>query len=291
MSELFIRAGVNVELFSIKKLDTEKNVAKILFKKECMISYMNKYSVPNLVKACEILKVLSTKADGISANELEELVQVPRTSAFRILKTLCAEGMAEKRGKLFYSGSGLVQIGLNSLRSMEIRSLSIPFLRELAIQTDFTAHLAVPNGWQSLILEVQDSRHPVRVASRPGTTVPLYCSSTGKIFLAYRCEKELEEYFSKTSVEENTNNTIVTLREMKKEIERIKRNGFAVDDREFHADVWCLAAPVRDSRGQVIAAMGVTGPAVQLGGQKKAKIASSVKKTAEELSVALGYDG
>ena len=104
---------------------------------------MNNYSIPNLVKACGVLKVLSSKANGISANELEKLVQVPRTSAFRILKTLCAEGMAEKRGNLFYSGPALVQIGLNSLRSMEIRSLSIPFLRELAIQTDFTAHLDV----------------------------------------------------------------------------------------------------------------------------------------------------
>lgn len=250
---------------------------------------MNNYSVPNLVKACEILKVLSSKADGISANELEELVQVPRTSAFRILKTLCAEGMAEKRGKLFFSGPGLVQIGLNSLRSMEIRSLSIPFLRELAIRTDFTAHLAVSNGGQSLILEVHDSPNPVRVASRPGTIVPFYSSSTGKVFLAFRYERELEDYFAQHSCEKLTPNTIVTLEEMRQEVDRIKRDGFAVDNQEFHDDVHCLAAPVRDSTSEVVAAIGVTGPTVQFTSQKQTDVSVLVKKAAEELSRVIGY--
>ena len=140
-----------------------------------------------------------------------------------------------------------------------------------------------------MILEVHDSPNPVRVASRSGTTVPLHCSSTGKIFLSYRYEQELEDYFSARSLEKRTGNTIVTLSEMQKEIEQIKSDGFAVDNHEFHADVWCLAAPVRDSGGQVVAAIGVTGPAAQSDSQKKADICTYVKKAAAELSVELGY--
>ena len=139
-------------------------------------SYMNNYVNPNLVKACEIMKILADRPKGILATELESLIQVPRTTAFRILQTLCSQDMAEKRGTLFFAGPGLIQIGLNSLRSLEIRSLSIPFLSELATKTHFKAHRAIPSGWQSLILEVHDSPNPVRVASRSGTTVPLYCS-------------------------------------------------------------------------------------------------------------------
>jgi DNA-binding IclR family transcriptional regulator len=90
-------------------------------------------------------------------------------AGFRILKTLCAEGMADKRGKLYFAGNGFVQIGLNSLHSLEIRRLAIPYLNDLATQTDYTAHLAVPSGRRSLILEVQDSSHPVQVASRSAT--------------------------------------------------------------------------------------------------------------------------
>lgn len=250
---------------------------------------MNNYLIPNLVKACEIMKILADRPKGILASEVENVTQIPRTTAFRILKTLCSEGMAEKQGTLFFAGPGLVQIGLKSLRSLEIRSLSIPFLSELAAKTHFTAHLAIPSGFQSLILEVHDSPNPVRVASRSGTTVPLHCSSTGKIFLAYRYEQELEDYFAATSLEKKTGNTIVTLPEMQKEIEQIKSNGFAVDNHEFHNDVWCLAAPVRNSEGQVVAAIGVTGPAAQSNSKKKAEICKYVKKAARELSAELGY--
>ncbi|MCK5173126.1 MAG: IclR family transcriptional regulator [Planctomycetes bacterium] len=251
---------------------------------------MNNYEIHNLVKGCEILSVLADRPEGISAIGLEKLVGVPKTTAFRILKTLCSQEMAEKRGTLFFAGPGLIQIGLNSLRSLEIRSLSIPFLSELAAKTHFTAHLAIPSGWQSLILEVHDSPNPVRVASRSGTTVPFYCSSTGKIFLAYRFEQELEDYFSATSLQKHTDNTIVTLPEMLKEVEQIKSDGFAVDNHEFHTDVWCTAAPIRDSLGQVVAAIGVTSPASQSDRQKRTDTCASVKKAAEELSAVLGFN-
>jgi DNA-binding IclR family transcriptional regulator len=250
---------------------------------------MNNYVIPNLVKACEIMKILADRPKGISASQAENLTEIPRTTAFRILKTLCSEGMAEKRGTLFFAGPGLVQIGLTSLRSLEIRSMAMPFLSELASKTHFTAHLAISSGWQSLILEVHDSPNPVRVASRSGATVPLHCSSTGKIFLAYLHEQELEDYFSSGSPEKKTSNTIVTLDEMQKEIAKIKRNGFSVDDHEFHKDVWCVASPVRDSDGKVIAAIGVTGPAMQSDDQKKNDICMYVKKAAGELSSELGY--
>jgi DNA-binding IclR family transcriptional regulator len=251
---------------------------------------MNSYINPNLVKACEIMKILADRPEGVLATELESLIQIPRTTAFRILKTLCSENMAEKRGTSFFAGPGLIQIGLNSLRSLEIRSLSVPFLSELANMTHFTAHLAIPSGFQSLILEVHDSPNPVHVASRSGTTVPLYCSSTGKIFLAYLFEQELEGYFSTTAVEKYTEKTIVTLPEMLKEVKQIKLDGFSVDDHEFNPDIWCTAAPVKDSQGHVVAAIGITSPASQSDSKKKTDTCVSVKKTAEDLSAVLGFN-
>ena len=251
---------------------------------------MNNYVIPNLVKACEIMKVLACSPEGVSAVQIESSVNVPRTTAFRILKTLCSEEIAIKRGSLFYAGSGLVQIGLNSLKSVKIRSAAVPFLRELAIRTNLTSHLAVPSGFQSLILEVHDSPSPLRVASRSGTTVALNCSSTGKIFLAYLYQNMLEEYFEKTVLEKLTQNTIVTLDEMNVEIERIKRDGYAADRKEFHEDVCCLAAPVRNEKGDVIAAIGVTGAALSFMDAREKQIAEAVMLTANELSNVMGFN-
>jgi DNA-binding IclR family transcriptional regulator len=251
---------------------------------------MNKYTIPNLVKACDILKILAGSAQGISASEVESRTEMPRTTVFRILKTLCSQGIAEKRGTLFFTGPGLIEIALNSLRSLEIRPLSIPHLASLAKKTGFTAHLAIPCGWQSLILEVQDSPNPVRVASRSGTAVPLHCSSTGKLFLAHRHEHDLADYFSENTVEKKTAKTIVTLAEMEKELAQIKKDGFSIDDHEFHDDVWCVAAPVKDNTGQVVAAIGVTGPAAQTDNKKKSNICTYVQQSAGDLSAKLGFN-
>lgn len=251
---------------------------------------MNNYLIPNLVKACEILSVLAERPEGISAVEVEELVQVPRTTAFRILKTFCSQEMAEKRGSLFFSGPALLKIGLKSLQSSQVRPLSVPFLSDLAVKTDLTAHLAIPSGYQSLILEVHDSPNPVRVASRSGSIVPMHCSSTGKVFFAFRYEEQIKDYFAQISHEKFTDNTIVTVQEMKEEIEQIKKDGYAVDNHEYHEDVYCIAAPVRDSKGQVIAAIGVTGPEMHFSKHNKSEVAQLVKQSADKLSTVLGYN-
>ncbi len=250
---------------------------------------MNNYLIPNLVNACEIMKLLSDRPEGILAAEVEALVQVPRTTAFRILKTLCSQDMAEKRGTLFFAGPGLTQIGLNSLRSLEIRSISVPFLSKLATSSGFTAHLAVPNGYQTMILEVHDSPNPVRVASRSGTMVPMHCSSTGKVFLAYRFADNLKDYFTETVPEKFTENTIITLPEIIQEVERIRQQGYAVDNQEFHEEVCCLAAPVRNSNGEIVAAIGVTGPAVNFTPDKQTIVCNLVKEAADGLSAMLGH--
>ena len=251
---------------------------------------MNNYVIPNLVKSCAVMKLLADRPKGITAFQVEEAADVPRTTAFRILKTLCSEGFAQKRGKLYFAGPGLIQIGLTSLKSLEIRTLSIPFLSKLAENTDFTAHLAIPGNWNSLILEVHDSPNPLRVASRSGTTVPLHCSSTGKVFLAFKFEDRLKDYFSSGTLRKYTDRTITDLPGMLNEIERIKADGIAVDRQEFHEGIWCAAAPVSDSSGQVTAAIGVTGPAVHADNKKKSEICKYVKETATRLSGELGYN-
>lgn len=251
---------------------------------------MNQYCIPNLTKACEVIKILADRPNGITSAQAEKLTGTSKTTIFRILKTLCAQNFAEKRGGVFFAGPGLIQIGLNSLNSLEIRSMSAPHLALLAEKTHYTAHIAIPSGFQSLIIQVHDSPNPVRVASRSGTTVPLHCSSTGKVFLAYIYERQLKEYFSAAEIEQKTSNTIVSLERMQKEIVRIRDDGFAVDDHEFHEDVWCVAGPVMDSSGKVIAAIGVTGPSVQSDSNRKNEICIQVKKAAEKLSTELGYN-
>lgn len=250
---------------------------------------MNKYIIPNLSKAVQILKVLSASPAGLSAVQVEQRVDIPRTTTFRILKTLIQEQMVEKKGMQFYAGTGLYEIGLQALSKLQLREKAVPILQELTHKTGQTSHLAVPSGWHSLILEVCDSPNPVQVASRPGTLADLHCSATGKIFLSCLYQNRLEEFIATFQPKPRTEYTRIQLPDLEDITEKVRQDGYARDEQEYHEGVRCLAAPVYDMRHQVIAAIGVTGPVTSFTDDHFAAILESVLQATKELSNAMGH--
>ena len=250
---------------------------------------MDKYIIPNLSKACRLLSFLSDHPKGVSMIRIEKELDLPKTTAFRILKTFCMSEMACKMGNLYFPGSELVRIGLQSLHGTKLREKGIPVLQDLTARTQMTSHIAIPSGGYSLILEVSDSPSPVRVASRPGSLVDLHCSSTGKVFLAYLFAAKLDELFTGQSLLRRTDNTITDKDKLRLHLETICRLGYAVDDEEYHAGVRCLACPVRDMQNQVVAAIGITGPSAEVTHIAIPGLANKVIESANELSKSLGY--
>lgn len=221
---------------------------------------MNRYVVPNLKKTCEILKLLARSQNGLLAKQIEIMTDTPKTTSFRILKTLCEADMVVKRDSLFFAGPGLYEIGLAALRDNKLRELSVEVLQELTRQTHLTSHLAMPTDKHSLILEVCDSPGPIRVASRPGTQAYMHTSATGKLFLSYLYKKELKQKMGELELPKLTKNSITTPEAMEKETNIILAQGYAVDNEEYYLGVRCLAAPVFNIHGNIISAVGVTGP-------------------------------
>lgn len=250
---------------------------------------MNKYLVPNLAKSVQILKLLSGAEDGLTAVEIEKELSIPRTTAFRILKTLIHEGMVEKKGTSFFTSAGLFEIGLHALSKSQLRELAVPLLQELTRKTGQTSHLAIPSGWHSLILEVCDSPNPVQVASRPGTLADLHCSATGKIFLSSLYSERLKEYCKVFQPEKRTENTKISPADMEIMIERVQQAGFAEDEEEYHTGVRCLAAGIRDMRGEIVAAIGVTGLVSSFTIERKEFVKECVLEASLSLSRSLGY--
>jgi DNA-binding IclR family transcriptional regulator len=245
---------------------------------------MEQYLTPNLVKALEVLRLLAKNEQGLSSSALEKHLSIPRTTAFRILKTLCHTDMAQKKGNLYFAGPVLFEIGLLAISKLNLRERAVPVLQELTRQTSQTSHLAIPSGWHSLILEVCDSPHPIRVASRSGTLADLHCSATGKIFLSYLYAERIDEFCSVVHPARRTLNTMITPEELKSMVEQVRRDGYSRDDEEYHQGVRCMAAPVFDMQGELQAAIGITGPADRIHWNN----ADVVKAAAEQLSRSLG---
>ncbi|GAC16345.1 IclR family transcriptional regulator, acetate operon repressor [Aliiglaciecola lipolytica E3] len=194
--------------------------------------------------------------------ELMAELELPRTTLFRLLRTLCAEQMVQKRGKLYFCGAELMQLGFNIIHSDRMHQLAIPHVQRLALKSGHTAHLAVPNNGQVLIVEVFDSPNPLLVSKRPGVQAQMHCSSTGKVFLAHLYYDNLELLIQEHPMERHTEHTITDIDSLRKELKRVVAMGYALDDREYNKDARCLAVPVRDNRGVVVASIGITAPVV-----------------------------
>lgn len=250
-------------------------------------SALPRYSIPNLANACQIMKLLATDSQPQGISAIARRVDVPRTTVLRIVSTLVHESLLRETATGFVLGPGLVSLGLRALENIDLRRASAPILRRLSDETDETTHLAIPaDGFKSLLVEVAQSPHPIRVGAPAGTLVDLYCSSTGKVFTAWLFADRLPELLA--NAKPRTPNTIITPAAMKSECARIRKQGYAVDEEEFAEGLRCLAVPVYDNTGTVAAAIGITGPANRLTRAKVATFAAKATEAARLLSHELG---
>ncbi len=249
-----------------------------------------RYVIPNLRNACRILKLLGSSTEGLKAADLGRQLSIPVTTTLRIMSTLHLENLVRKNGTLFELGPVLIQLGNASLAGIEIRTAALPILEKLTGLIDETSHLAIPCDDRSLIVAVQDSPHPLRAASRPGFLAELYCSSTGKCFLAFLHHERLAELYPKMKLTKRTAHTHTALNEIRRESEVTRKRGYSLDDEEFNLGVRCLAAPVYASDGTCVAAIGITAATARFTKERIPEMAAAVKAAANKLSQHLGYD-
>lgn len=244
-----------------------------------------KYTIPNLRNACRVLKKLADYPDGLHLKSISEELDIPRTTALRICSTLELENLLCRNTLGHYClGSSLAPLGMKALPHAGLRELAVPILSELVGATGETAHLAVLCGKKSLILEVCDSPHLLRVASRPGSLAFIHCSATGKIFLAWSIYISLDKFMQDTPMEPRTPKTITTLAGLKKSVDEVRELGYAIDDEEYMLGVRCLAAPVWDIHNHVAAAIGITGATIRFGRDKVEPFSRLVMESAAQVS-------
>jgi len=202
----------------------------------------------------------------------------------RIVSSLCSNGflLRDENSKVT-TGEVMRMLGSRIHNDSDLRQRAVPVLQELAETIGETTHLAIPLENHCILQEVVDSPQLVRVASRPGTLVDYHCSVTGKSILAFRNDLLLP---LRQSMEftQRTENTITNWTDFDAELDRVRQNGYAVDEEEYHEGVRCLGAPVRDQSGTVVAAIGITGTTTRLTKRRLSSVAKLVLNAAQQLS-------
>jgi IclR family acetate operon transcriptional repressor len=244
----------------------------------------------SLIKGLLFVDLIARSERGLQLSELVELGGAPRATVIRLLGALEAARLILVDDKGAYRlGPKLATWGSLFLASVDTRRLAADILQKLAESCGETCHLAVRDDDLVIYIDKVDSPYSLRMVSRVGATAPLHSTSLGKAMLAHLPPIEVDRLLS-GPLERRTPNTITDRQMLHTELGRIRERGFAIDDVENEEGIRCVAAPVFDHQGMVIAAISVAGPTTRVTREGAETLALQVMEAAAELSRRHGFN-
>jgi len=247
--------------------------------------------VQSLARGLDLLHVLVESDSPLGITEIGQRLGVDKSTAHRLAATLMARGLVvqEPDTHRYQPGMELVHLGRQVLDRVELRSVAQPWLRALRDRTGESAHLAVAVGPRAVYVDIVESGEALNVATEIGRTAEPHCTAIGKTLLAHLPPDELAALLAQGALARFTPRTITDPHELAAHLAEVRQRGHATDDEEFTPGVRCVAAPIRDFHGAVIATMGVSGPAVRVTSERLPEIGAIVVACAGQVSRLLGY--
>jgi IclR family transcriptional regulator, KDG regulon repressor len=246
--------------------------------------------VQSIGRAFSILEEIARSRDGISLAELSKRVGLHNSTTFHLVKTMVTLGYVRqlKDSKRYRVGRPLFALAASSLDDVEMVSMATPVLEDLSRETGESGHFAVRMGDSVVVIARTSGSGAFQLTDRVGVIRPAHCTALGKIVLAALRPEQLERYLQRAELKPHTPKSIVEIGVLRQEIEEIRKAGIAYDDCEFDAELRCVAVPVRDFTGQVIGAIGISGPIWRLSLQVLQSRARLVQGAADRLSADFG---
>ena len=251
------------------------------------------YSVQSVVRSFRIVDTIAGAEHEIGAQQISRSVDLHISTAFRFLQTLTQNGVVEQNpetGK-YRLGLKFLAWGMQVLRQMDLRRDAIFPLRELNEKTCETVHMCVYDRDAAIYIEKIEGPAPLRGFSEVGKGAPMHCTGVGKALMAGLSEEELDDLLKRYPLRRFTPNTITQARALKRELEHIRAQGYAIDDEEHEPGIRCVAAAVRNYTGNVIASISIAGRTTSVTPARLPELIHSVRKTAQKISTRLGYRG
>ena len=243
-------------------------------------------------RTVEILKLVSKNPEGITLDDICEQLSLPKTSAYDIITTLVEMGMAnvQKGQKQPYTiGLTAYRIGINYTNNLDFLGVIEPELKAFSREVGKTVFFGVRSDHEVVYICKFEPENPIITTATVGTKNPMYCTSLGKAILAYTDEGTRQQVTSRITFRRKTDNTIMTLEALERELDRVKSQGYALDAREMEDHMECAGAPVFGPDNSVMGAISVSS--LYKPGEDYEALGRLVSKKAEEVSRLLGFLG
>jgi IclR family acetate operon transcriptional repressor len=240
-------------------------------------------SIQSLDRGLMILEAVARSRRPVATAELAELLAIDHSSAFRLANTLKRRGfLACPGGRTDYVlGPAIWRLSRQYDWSNMLVRVCREHLKRLAGEAGETAHLAVREGRQALFVDHVTANHVIVVSGQTGESVPLHCTAHGKALLADFGKLQLEALFGAAEASAGAGEAAVSVDRLAEVCRRTKAQGYATDNEEFHEGIRCVAAPIRDKDGAVIASIGISALSARLpesGFRSSGELASRVAR-------------
>ncbi|MDR7416993.1 MAG: IclR family transcriptional regulator [Armatimonadota bacterium] len=247
-------------------------------------------TVRSLLRGLQVLEILARDPE-LSLTEIARRAHLPFSTTHRLLETLCRRGFVtqpEASGR-YRLGLKAFEVGIAFLASHRLPEVARPVMVDLVKHLNETANLAVRDGREAVYVLQVESPRMLRLFAHPGARHPLYCTGVGKVLLAWEPEPEVRSLLGSGPLPRYTPRTLTDPEAVLQELRAVRARGYAVDREERETGVRCVAAPVRDATGRVVAALSVSAPATRLPYRRIPEVAGATLAAASRISRLLGF--
>jgi DNA-binding IclR family transcriptional regulator len=241
---------------------------------------------PALSRGLALIEALDTEPEGLTLTQLSDSIDSPKNSTLRLIQVLVDRGWAVRdpatlRVRLT---SKVLRLGQPRVNELSLAECALPAMRELRDQSGESVQLGIPIGSEVVIIEKQESRLPVRIGVAVGLRLALHDNAPGKVLIAFQEEQERERLLREIPLPATTPHTITDRRLLRKECEQIRKQGYALDMDENYEGIRCVAAPIFDRPGHVVAVIWFSGPSKRLPDDVLSGMASLVTSAAQRIA-------
>jgi IclR family pca regulon transcriptional regulator len=249
----------------------------------------------SLERGLAILRCFTAKRPILGIADIADKLGMSRSTTHRYVITLVALGYLEQgAGRKYRLGLRVTDLGMSALNSTGLREHAHPYLEELRQRTSYTTSLGVLDATDVLYVDrvrsFRRGQSQIDLNLHTGSRVPAYCTSMGKLLLANLPEAEQRDVIRQLKLTKRGPHTITSKKALRDELDEIHAAGFAVDDQEFAAELYAIAAPVRNEAREVVAAVNLVAPSTLISLEELVDaLGPHLVSTADRISARLGY--
>lgn len=249
--------------------------------------------VKSVGRALDIINLISKNRNGLGVTDISKQIDINKSSVYRILSTLVQYGYVDqdKETSCYKIGYKFLEISSKLLDSIDLRSEAQPFLKILENETNEVIHLVVYDQGEVVYIEKLEGTETLRMHSKVGKRAPMHCTSVGKAILAYLPTNVVVDILKTKGMPRHTDKTITDIDEFLRELTKVKQKGYAYDLEENEYGIRCMAVPIFNHLGHVVAAVSISGPTIRMTDERLEKLQQKMLEMSASISARLGFIG